>query len=930
MDEKEKRELIADIIYKRLTGDPNFAELSDTELVGRFPELGPELGEKLAAIDMRAVDSQLRETERFPGNDSAAHDVEDPQSVRPGTVLMDRFLIIRSVGQGGMGSVYLASDLARKRRLVALKFLRNRPDIPQTILQDEVDAALKITDRHVCRLYDLHRDGDTSFVTMEFIDGQSLAALLTYLGRFPADRVRQIAVECCLALHAAHQQGVIHRDIKPANIMIDKDGQVRLMDFGLATVASDQRVSGPVGTIRYMAPEQKAGRATHASDIYSLGVVLYELCTGRHPFQSRPRDATANAAPIPAANYSPDIDRSLDRMISLCLSASPESRPATAYAMLQMLGSEHLVSPPDAIDTDIDERMPREHQQAICLFALVIVGLFTGAWMSGDFRLVEHAGFTTAPNVLQSDAQKIVNDRALGLQSLGVSTPFEAIGYQYDTDFRNTPAYAQQGISFWYRRSPKPLAPTSFSIGRDNSDARVSYKDPFFLEDGMIGIRMRPHGALIEFRAVVRSRPKDNATLDTPPEWDDKFKKLFEQAKLDFFSRRQIERDAKPPDPWDTDKVWECPSDAGVPMRVEGATLGDHITWFSVTSRDHPNEERENIFRSISSVLDAVLYLSLMAAAMFVFAGQRLIRRRLGKSDRLASGRAAMIIGALCLVSWAFTADHTFDLEDEVRSLRLALANALLWAGTTWMLYGALEPILRFRSGVQLNSWNNLIHGWLHPLVGRDILLGCVAGALSIPILGWLNVGTRQLFDLDKCFSIPYPPTLAPLVDGHTIYGRICDALVNGVYTGFVLLLFPIAVEQLARLVLSNVPFLLPERLDLRKVSLFVVWLIITTFLYYYYGEPSSTSYVWFLYMGLWVAMFLFVTHRIGLLASIVMVASLEILVVSPVTIDTKRWYFTTGLTGMVAVALFAFVGAAIVIAVPRLDKNARAAIHTG
>jgi serine/threonine-protein kinase len=429
MDEREKRERIADIIYKRLTGDPEFANFSDYELIAKFPNLGPELARMLAAIDKSPLDALLSETDLFAR--ANANDSDQDDSVRPGMVLMDRFLIIRPIGQGGMGSVHLASDLDRKRRLVALKFLRNRPGIPQATLQDEVDAALKITDPHVCRLYDLHRDGDTSFVTMEYVEGQNLASLRTYIGRFPADRVWQIAVESCLALHAAHQKGVIHRDIKPANIMIDKEGHVRLMDFGLATATADQRASGPVGTILYMAPEQRAGWATPASDIYSLGVVLYELCTGRHPFQNNPTELAGDAAPVSAANYSPDIDRSLDRMISLCLSPSPENRPASAHAMLQILGAQHRVPPPAAANSEIDPRAQRHQRQAICLFALVIVGLICGLLMSGHFRLVEHAGFTQDPREMRVAARNLVEGLKYDLVTPGIAPLHEAMDYRY-------------------------------------------------------------------------------------------------------------------------------------------------------------------------------------------------------------------------------------------------------------------------------------------------------------------------------------------------------------------------------------------------------------------------------------------------------------------------------------------------------------------
>src|SRR5262245_45367892 len=181
-----------------------------------------------------------------------------------------------------MGEVYRAEDLTLDQP-VALKFL------PEGVAADpahlaqfhnELRTARQVSHKNVCRLYDLGEADGRRFLTMEYVDGENLGALLRRIGRFPEDRAVAIARQLGAGA-AAHDRGVIHRDLKPANVMIDGDGNVRITDFGIATVAADSG-AGIVGTPQYMAPEQLAGRAASVrSDIYSLGLILFEVFTGR-------------------------------------------------------------------------------------------------------------------------------------------------------------------------------------------------------------------------------------------------------------------------------------------------------------------------------------------------------------------------------------------------------------------------------------------------------------------------------------------------------------------------------------------------------------------------------------------------------------------------------------------------------------------------
>ena len=207
----------------------------------------------------------------------------------PGTIFAGRFRIVAPLGQGGMGEVYRADDL-KLGQTVALKLLpEDLAADPGRLAQfhNEVRIARTISHRNVCRTYDIGDADGTPFLTMEYVDGEDLSSLLRRIGRFPQDKAIEVARQICAGIAAAHERGVLHRDLKPANVMIDGEGHVRITDFGLAAIAGTVRQTFATGTPAYMAPEQLAGRdVSERSDIYSLGLVLFELFTGKRVFEA--------------------------------------------------------------------------------------------------------------------------------------------------------------------------------------------------------------------------------------------------------------------------------------------------------------------------------------------------------------------------------------------------------------------------------------------------------------------------------------------------------------------------------------------------------------------------------------------------------------------------------------------------------------------
>jgi serine/threonine-protein kinase len=202
----------------------------------------------------------------------------------PGTLLGGRYRIIGLLGRGGMGEVYRATDLTLGQS-VALKLLPEAAAEDEHLLErfhGEVRVARQVSHPNVCRVYDIGEAEGLPFISMEYVDGEDLSSLLRRVGRLPSDRALETARGICAGLAAAHGKGVIHRDLKPQNIMMNRRGEIMIMDFGLAALTDQlSGMEARNGTPAYMSPEQLKGTdVTARSDIYALGLVLYELFTG--------------------------------------------------------------------------------------------------------------------------------------------------------------------------------------------------------------------------------------------------------------------------------------------------------------------------------------------------------------------------------------------------------------------------------------------------------------------------------------------------------------------------------------------------------------------------------------------------------------------------------------------------------------------------
>lgn len=541
-----------------------------------------------------------------PVEQSAFSTSTDGSRFAPGAMLGDRYRIVSRLGKGGMGEVYRADDL-KLGTSVALKFL---PDsfvadpLKLDRFRSEVRLTREISHPNVCRVYDFGEidtaSGRHIFLSMEYVDGEDLSVLLKRIGRLPEDKAVQIARQICAGLQAAHELGVVHRDLKPANIMLDGRGNARIMDFGVAGILNDLVAKGDIasGTPAYMAPEQLARQGvSKKSDIYSLGLVLYELFTGKPAFQVESMQQLrasreSGTRPTNPSDLVRTLDPAVETVILRCLEVDPARRPSSAIAVSAALpGGDPLAAALAAGETPSPELValagvegsisPRKAWSLVAFVVLMIATLGVIQDRFGIHRL--------APFEIPTDAMA-VRAREM-LAKLGAKPPrmYEAYGYLPDFNALNAldKLGGIKGVSqrfppslyFWFRAEPqltRPIEIGQLFVGPD-SPSRGAVGSCFLsLSSSGDLIRFERIAPELGFRVPINGKPPEATakTAATTPDWQP----FFAAAGIDaeaFKSFKPAQPTVAPNVPADARYAWRgtYPGFPNLPVQYEAASL---------------------------------------------------------------------------------------------------------------------------------------------------------------------------------------------------------------------------------------------------------------------------------------------------------------------------------------------------------------------
>lgn len=794
-----------------------------------------------------------------------------------------------------MGEVYKAEDL-KLHQTVALKFLPEAIALDAAALarfHNEVRIARQVAHQNICHVYDIGEVEGRHFLSMEFIDGEDLGALLKKVGRLPGDKAVELARQMCAGLAAAHEAGVLHRDLKPANVMIDGRGRARITDFGLAVVSEELRVEDiQAGTPAYMAPEQLAGKeVTQRSDIYALGLVLYELFTGKRVFEAESVDELMKlhekSTPPTPSSLLKEIDPLAERVILRCLEKDPKARPASAVQVaLALPGGDPLQAALALGETPSPEMVAAAGEKTglrplvalACLLA-VIISLSAVAYLSHRGSLLERVPFESSPEVLARKAREISAqlgyterpfDSAYGLHSDNSYLKYIAEKDKSRQRWDRLQLGRSEVIHLWYRESPSALVPSGrFSWEVDETDPPKNLP-------GMVGVELDTLGRLLNFRAspppLIEESPRAESTASpSMPDW----KTLFTLAGLEMSRFTPANPQWNPESICDARAAWtgtlaEMPD---LSLRVEAASYQGRFVFFHVIypwTRPAVLDAPWNRAAVIIVILSASILLGAALLARHNY--------KQGRGDRRGAFRLACLAFGCTMLSWLFTAKHVPTIN-EFELLIEGIRSALLWSAAVYVLYLALEPYVRRRWPTSLITWSRALNGKLtDPLVGRDLLIGTLVGTV-IQCLPRLMHEAANMQPGHGSLHVLLGPRN---VIGDSFDGLLSPALALGAVFVFTMLRALLRRDWLAVVVVALI-------LSLMQPNLSVVTLV---------------------FMLVFFSLSMFVFTRFGLLAlaaAICMIIPLNIL---PLTTNFSTWYSGTTLYAfgiVLGLAAFAF-----------------------
>jgi protein kinase-like protein len=788
----------------------------------------------------------------------------------PGELIEGRYRVIALLGRGGMGEVYRADDL-RLGQTVALKFL------PEALAHDpvrlaqfhtEVRTARQVSHPNVCRVYDIGDASGHLFLTMEYVDGEDLSSLLRRIGRLPEDKALEIARQICAGIAAAHERTVIHRDLKPANVMLDGTGRIRIMDFSLAAVGAV--AEGLAGTPAYMAPEQLEGRdATIRSDIYALGLVLYELFTGRRVFQAKTLADLVAQHSSGSVVAPTDIVKSLDPMIEQtilrCLEPDPLRRPASALSVAGALtGTDPLAAALAAGETPSPEMIAAAGGENATLSATAGT-----AWLATSAMLLVAvaalADRTSVPaRIPLAKPVAVLLDRAEDIRrslgyteapvdytsSLDYDNEYLEWGRRHgsgDTQWRELREGRPAAVIFSYRTSPVALIPKS-------TLAPVGTDDPALIVAGSTLVVVDTMGRLVAFTAVPQQVEK-NPTRGAA-DWTS----LFAAASLDKSAFVEIAPARTPPSYADERRAWQGTlPETKTPVTIEAAAYHGRPVSFEIvapwtTAAREPHADNGRTGEVQTFIVLALLGIAVVLARVNI---------RSGRADRRGAFRLASFMFVVYVATWAGL-PHVVKLPNEIDRLFSWIAIGLFVGGVMYLVYLAIEPFVR-------RSWPAMLVGWSRaltasgrdPVIGRDLVVGVAAGLLLSTLAEAQQLATRLLGWPEP---IPFTPGLGVIEHSRYFAVSILTSLNNGLQNALLGVLAFTMFREVVRRMAAHV--------KLRRVSPDTLTAIVTLALLTMMNiAMSEWDHLWvaLVYQVASLTVFMVVLLRFGLLATFVM-----------------------------------------------------------
>ena len=790
----------------------------------------------------------------------------------PGRVFASRYRIVSLLGRGAMGEVYRADDL-KLGQPVALKLLSS-PSLPSEDglrrFVSEVRLAREISHPNVCRVYDIGDAEHRHYLSMEYVDGETLASLHRRIGTLPPEKALDVARQLCAGLAAAHDRGVLHRDLKPSNIMIDGRGRVRIMDFGLAVRLDDGSVHEIAGTPAYMAPEQFAGgRITEQTDLYALGLVLHELFGGRElaaadTMEERSRLAENAAFTVLGVGVAPQVTE----IVAACLRRNPVERPRSALSVAAALpGGDPLAA------ALAEGRMPSPEMIAAARtkgeLSSMVAWTLMAAVVSGTLLVASRGPLLTfAPSEVPKPPQVLAERSRDILAKVGHVADVADSESWFETA---TQTDRSKPLRFVYRQSPQYLIPQNlFHV--------VTSSDPPADVDGMAMVTLDPSGRLIGFSRISNPTQRETTSAVT---WAD----LFREAGLAEQDFMEVENRRSPLVPHDSLVTWAPRVDNSSPLRVAAAMLGGAPVYFEVTDPAAGGIVRRSVMRTgRAPAAEAILWLFVVLGftATTVMARRNL---RAGEGDLAGARKLGLFMACVGTLSALLYAHHVADAIAEMTLLLATAGWSLVWGGFSWLAYVSFEPHVRRIWPGAMISWTRLMAGRIRdPLVGRDVVAGVLAG-IGIAIARIL----RLWFAGRDGPPLLVSPALEALRPGGHFGNAITFALLDGV-----------------QFAVAGVFVFLLLRLIFRKT-----WLAAAAFLLVctplLAGASSAAPDI--AYGVTTILLFMIITLRLGLLTSVVMLSSERLLTRLPLTLDPGAWYVSSSLTVLLIVVAMAAYG---------------------